>query len=86
MVGYLVILSMHNLQMHDNHQFAACFIVPFKVLKCIGKLAYCIELPPIYSALHNVLYVSKVKLYIPDSGDRTSTNVQPILADSEEYY
>ena len=39
----------------NNHKFAAYFIGPFKLLKHIGKLAYHIELPPIYSLLYNVL-------------------------------
>ena len=67
-------------------KFAAHFIGPFKVLKHIGKLAYCIELLPIYSALHNVFHMSKLKLYIPGGGDGTSTNVQPVLVDGEEQY
>ena len=51
------------------------FIGPFKVIKCVGKLAYCIDLPPIYSALYNVFHVFKLKLYILGGGDGTSTNV-----------
>ena len=65
----------------DNCKFSAHFIGPFKVLKHIGKFAYRIELPPINSALHNVLHVSKLKLYIPSGGDGTNTNVQPVLVD-----
>ena len=85
-VGDIVILSMHDLHIHDNPKFAACFIGPFKVLKHIGKLVYCIELPPIYSALHNIFLVSMLKLYVPGSGYRTSTNVQPVLVDGEQQY
>ena len=69
---------------HDNCRLAAHFIGPFKVLKCIGKLAYCIELPSIYSALHNVFYVSKLKSYVPGGGEGTSANVQPVLVDGEK--
>ena len=54
------------------------------MLKYIGKLTYCIELPPIYSALHSVFHMSKLKLYIPGGGDGTNTNVQPVLVDVEE--
>ena len=86
MVGDLVILSMCNLCVHDNHKFAAYFIGPFKVLKHIGKLAYHIELPLFYSTLHNVFHVSKLKLHIPGGNDGTSTNVHPALVDSEEQY
>ena len=72
--------------MCNNHKFGASFIGPFKMLKHIGKLAYHIDLPPIYSALHSVFHLSKLKLYIPGGGDGTSTNVQPVLVDSEEQY
>ena len=80
-VGDLIMLSMHDLHVCDNYKFAAHFIGPFKVLKHVGKLVYHIELPTFYSTLHNVLHVFKLKLYIP--GDGTSTNVQPVLVDSE---
>ena len=54
------------------------------MVKHIGKVAYYIELPSIYSALYNVFFVSKLKLCVPSCGDGTSTNVQPVLVDSEE--
>ena len=54
------------------------------MLKCVGKLAYYIELLHIYSILHNVFHVSYLKLYVPGGGDGTSTNVQPVLVDGEE--
>ena len=85
-VGDFVMLSTYNLWMSNNCKFAAWFIKPFKVLKCIGKLTYHIELPPIYSALHNVIHVSKLKLYVPGGGDGTSTNVKLVLVDGEEQY
>ena len=75
-VGDLVMLSTHDLHMNDNCKFAARFIAPFKVLKRAGGLAYGIDLPPIYSALHNILHVSKLKLYVPGSGDGTTSNIE----------
>ena len=63
--GDLVMLSMHDLHMCYNCKFAAHFIGPFKVLKCIDKLAFHTKLLPIYSAIHSVFYVSRLKLYIP---------------------
>ena len=77
---------MRDLYMHDNHKFAANFIGPFKVLKHLGKLAYHIEWPPIYSELHNIVHVSKLKLNIPGGGNGISTNVQLVLIDGEEQY
>ena len=72
--------------MCNNCKLAACFTGPFKVLKHIGNLAYCIELPPFYSAFHNVFHVSQLKLYIPGGGDGTSINVQLVLVDGKEQY
>ena len=85
-MGDLVMLSTCDLCIHSNYKFAAHFIGPFKVLKHIGKLAYYIELPPIYSALHNIFCVSKLKLYVPGGGDGTNTNIQPVLVDGKKQY
>ena len=60
-VGDLVMLLMHGLFMCNNYKFAVHLIKPSKVLKYVDKLAYCIELPPIYSELHKILHVSKLK-------------------------
>ena len=54
------------------------------MLKHFGKLSYRIELPPIYSLLHSVFHLSKLKLCIPGGGDGTSTNIQPVLVNSED--
>ena len=54
------------------------------MLERIVKLAYHIELPPIYSALYNIFYVSKLKLYVPGGFYGTSTNIHPVLVDGEE--
>ena len=79
-------LSTHDLPMLDYCKFSDHFIGPIKVLKHIGKLAYCIELLPIYSALHSVFYVSKLKLYVPGGGDGTITSAQLVLVDGEDQY
>ena len=84
MVGDFFMLSTCALYMHDNCKFASHFIGSFKVLKHISKLAYHIKLLPIHSALHNVFFISRLKLYVPSDGDWTSTNVQPVLVDGEE--
>ena len=85
-VGDLVMLSMHNLCMYNNCKFAAHFIGPLNMLKYVGKLAYHIELPPIYSALHNIFHMSMLNLYVSDGSDGTSTNIQLVLVNGEEQY
>ena len=86
MVGNPVMLLTCDLCMSNNRKVAASFIGPFKVLKHVGKLSYCIELPPIHSTLHNVFHVSNLKLYSLGGGDETTNNVQLVLVDSEEQY
>ena len=86
MVGDLVILSKDDLHICNNRKFAARFIEPFKVLKYIVKLVCHIELTPIYSSLHNIFHVSKLKLYIPSGGNGTITKLQLFLVHGEEQY
>ena len=42
------------------------YIGPFKILKCIGTIAYRLDLPSNLSRLHNVFHVSMLKKYVPD--------------------
>ena len=42
------------------------FVGPFEILKCIGKVAYKLALPPTLAGVHNVFHVSMLRKYIPD--------------------
>ena len=42
------------------------FVGPFGILKCIGKVAYKLALPPTLAGVHNVFHVSMLRKYIPD--------------------
>ena len=42
------------------------FVSPFEILKCIGKVAYKLALPPTLAGVHNVFHVSMLRKYIPD--------------------
>ena len=42
------------------------FVGPFEILKCIGKVAYKLDLPPTLAGVHNVFHVSMLRKYIPD--------------------
>ena len=43
------------------------YIGLFRILERIGPEAYCLELPPKLSRIHNVIHVSMLKKYVPDS-------------------
>ena len=44
-----------------------CYIAPFDTLKKIGKVAYQLTLPSKLSMFLDVIYVSMIKRYVPDS-------------------
>ena len=39
-------------------KLAPCYVGPYKVLERCGSVAYCLQLPDILSAVHNVFLVS----------------------------
>ena len=43
------------------------FVGPFEILKCIGKVAYTLALPPTLARVHNLFHVSMLRKYISDS-------------------
>ena len=52
------------------------YIGPFEILNRIGATAYCLDLPPNLSRLHNVFHVSMLKKYLPDPSHVLS--VEPV--------
>ncbi|KAL8090203.1 hypothetical protein AgCh_039611 [Apium graveolens] len=43
------------------------YVGPFQILKRVGKVAYELALPPHMEHIHNVIHVSMLKRYNPDS-------------------
>ncbi|XP_027157475.1 uncharacterized protein LOC113780267 [Coffea eugenioides] len=43
------------------------FVRPFKILQRVGKVAYRLKLPSSLSRIHNVIHVSMLKKYYPDT-------------------
>ncbi|XP_071917098.1 uncharacterized protein [Coffea arabica] len=42
------------------------FVGPYKILQCVGNVAYKLELPPSFSRIHNIFHVSMLKKYDPN--------------------
>jgi hypothetical protein len=69
-VGDLVFLKLQpyvqsSMVRHAHHKLVFRFFGPFRVLECIGKVAYRLELPP-SAAVHPVFDVSQLKSSLGD--------------------
>ena len=42
------------------------YIGPFRIIERIGPVAYCLELPPELSRIHNVFHMSMLRKYVSD--------------------
>ncbi|XP_075507587.1 uncharacterized protein LOC142544423 [Primulina tabacum] len=47
-------------------KLAPCYIGPYTIVKRIGLLAYRLDLPQSFSAIHDVFHVSMLRKYEPD--------------------
>ena len=51
----------------DKHsKLSLKFIRPYEIIKHIGPVAYRLALPPNLSEIHDVFYVSMLRIYISD--------------------
>ncbi|KAL8119581.1 hypothetical protein AgCh_016907 [Apium graveolens] len=60
------------------------YVGPFEILKCVGKVAYELVLPPHMEHIHNVFHVSMLKKYNPDS--RHVIEYEPIELQADLLY
>src|SRR6266536_3334512 len=62
--GDLVMLLSRNITIkRPSKKLDAKFLKPFKIVETKGKQAYKLDLPQTYSRIHNIFYVSLLKLY-----------------------
>jgi len=83
--GQLVLLSTRNLKLKTSPKFTPKFIGPFRVLECVGSLAYRLALPEKYSRLHNVFPVSLLEPWHARSQEDSQQMPMPELEDDEEW-
>ncbi|XP_024962030.1 uncharacterized protein LOC112502372 [Cynara cardunculus var. scolymus] len=64
-VGDMVMLKVSPwkgiLRFGKKAKLSLCFVGPFKILECIGKQAYRLELPEELSGIHDVFHVSYLR-------------------------
>jgi hypothetical protein len=46
-------------------KLAPCYIRPYEIIEVCGLVAYCIQLPKWFSAVHNVFHVTQLKKGVP---------------------
>ncbi|KAK6121202.1 hypothetical protein DH2020_045052 [Rehmannia glutinosa] len=65
--------------MEKRGKLSLRYIVPYKILQRIGKLAYRHEFPSQYAGMHDVLHVSRLKKYRPDPEHIITRDASPLM-------
>ena len=77
-------LSSKTLHLADTKKLRARFVGPFRVMECIGKTAYRLDLRGRFKGVHNVFHVSQLKRHIP--GGSSTSPTEPIQVEGEEHF
>ena len=79
-----MLLSSNTLHLAGTKKLRARFVGAFRVLECIGKTAYRLDLRGRFKSVYNVFHVSQLKKHIP-RGSSTSPP-EPIQVEGEEHF
>ena len=60
-----MLLSSKTLHLAGTRKLRARFVGPFRVMECIGKTAYRLDLRGRFKGIQNVFHLSQLKNYIP---------------------
>ena len=60
-----MLLSSSNLHLEAVRKLCQWFVGPFKVLQCVGKTAYKLDLQGRFTGVYNVFHVSQLKPHQP---------------------
>ena len=77
-------LSTSNLHLATVRKLHQWFVGLFKVLQCIGKTAYKLDLQGCFTGVHNVFHVSQLMPHMP--GGSSTEPPQPAEVEGEAYY
>ena len=79
-----MLLSLKTLHLAGTRKLRARFFGPFRVLECVGKTAYRLDLRGRFKDVHNVFHVSQLKKHIP--GGSSENPPEPIQVEGEEHF
>ena len=65
----------------QDKKLSPYFIGPFEILKCIGKVAYRLALPPQLSNVHNIFHMSMLRKYELDTSHVLDWSELPVKED-----
>ena len=79
-----MLLSSKALHFAVTRKLKARFVGPFRVMECIGRTAYRLDLKGRFKQIYNVFHVSQLKKHIP--GGSSTTPPEPIQVEGEEHF
>ena len=63
-VGDWVLLNTSNVHIETVRKLRQRFVGPFKVLQCVGKTAYKLDLQVRFTGVHNVFYMFQLRPHL----------------------
>ena len=79
-----MLLSSKTLHLVGTRKLRARFVGPFRVIECIGKTAYRLDLRGRFKGIHNVFHISQLKRHIP--GGLSTSPPEPIQVEGEKHF
>ena len=79
-----MLLSSKTLHLAGTRKLRARYVGPFRVMECIRRTAYRLDLKGRLKQVHNILYVSQLKKHIP--GGSSTTLPEPIQVKGEDHF
>ena len=79
-----MLLSSKSLHLAGARKLRARFIGPFRVMECIGKIAYKLDLRGRFKDVENIFHISQLKKHIP--GGLSANPPEPIQVEGKEYF
>ena len=72
------------LHLAGTKKLRARYVGPFRVIECIGRIAYRLDLKVRFKQVQNIFHVSYLKKYIP--GGSSTTLPEPIQVEGEDHF
>ena len=79
-----MLISSKTLHLAGSRKLRARYVGPFRVMKCIKKTAYRIDLKGRFKQVYNIFHVSQRKKHIP--GGSSNTPPEPILVEGKDHF